>query len=180
MYNESQNMPASLKRTEARKISISEIFLLRRYKKIVSMVVIVTFLWIPALPAHAGGYLDGTPAVQESSVEISPFFVGVNRITASFSISTSGTARGMVNVFPKNSSSLDHILTTASVVSESGTAVKTWTNIKSTINADGYFIFDQSYTLQNRGNYKFVYTVKCYKNGVMIDTASGETIYKTY
>ena len=149
-------------------------------KKIVPMVVIATLLWIPAIPVHATEHANTATVAQENSVEISPFFVGVDRITASFSISLSGIARGMVNVFPKNSSSLDYILTTASVVNESGTVVKTWTNIKSTINVNEYFIFDQSYTLQNRGKYKFVYTVKCYKNGVMIDTASGETIYKTY
>ncbi|MDD4591387.1 MAG: hypothetical protein PHG06_13315 [Parabacteroides sp.] len=150
------------------------------YKKIVSMVVIAMILWIPALPVHAAGYMDGAQAEQESSAGITPFFVGVDIIMASFSISPSGVARGMVNVIPKNASSLDYILTTASVVNASGTAVKTWTNIKSTINVDDYFIFDQSYTLQKRDKYKFVYTVKCYKNGTMIDTASGETIYKTY
>lgn len=150
------------------------------YKKIISVVIILMFLWVPAIPSYATNCLDGTPTEQENNVEISPFFVGVNRITASFSISVSGTARGMVNVFPKNSGSLDYILTTANIVNASGTAVKTWLNIKSTINHNGYFIFDRSYTLQNQGNYKFIYTVKCYKNGLMIDTAGGETVYEIF
>lgn len=150
------------------------------YKKIVSMAIIAMVLWTPVLPIHAAGYGDGAQSEQKSIAGITPFFVGVDVIMASFSISSSGVARGVLSVFPKKTSSLDYILTTASIVNASGTAVKTWTNIKSTINADDYFIFDQSYTLSQRGKYKFAYTVKCYKNGVMVDTASGETIYKTY
>jgi hypothetical protein len=149
-------------------------------KKLVSMIVMVTFILTPAVSVHAMNYSDTLPAVQANNAVISPMFVGVNRITASLSISSSGTARGMVNVFPKNSSSLDYILTTASLVNSSGTKVKTWTNVKSTINSNGYFIFDQSYTVQNRGQYKLVYTVKCYKSGSVVDTASSETAYQTY
>lgn len=58
--------------------------------------------------------------------------------------------------------------------------VKTWTNVKSTINSNGYFIFDQSYTVQSRGQYKLIYSVKCYKSGAVIDTASSETAYQVY
>lgn len=149
-------------------------------KKIVSMIVMATFLLTPIVSAHAASYSDSLPVVQVNNAAISPMFVGVNRITASLSISSSGTARGMVNVFPKTSSSLDYILTTVSLVNSSGTKVKTWTNVKSTINSNGYFIFDQSYTVQTRGQYKLVYTVNCYKSGTMTDTASSETAYQTY
>ena len=148
-------------------------------KKVMSMIVIAMFLLTPTVSVHAAVSSVPPPVIQVSNAEITPFFVGVNRITASLSIST-GTARGMVNVFPKNSSSLDYILTTASLINSSGSKVKTWTNVKSTINGNGYFIFDQSYTLQSRGQYKLVYTVNCYKNGVIIDTASSETVYQTY
>ena len=149
-------------------------------KKLVSMIVMAAFILTPTTSVYAADYSDSLPAVQASNAEISPFFVGVNRITASLSISSSGTARGMVNVFPKTSSSLDYILTTASLVNSSGTKVKTWTSVKSTMNSNGYFIFDQSYTVHNRGQYKLVYTVNCYKGGAVIDTASSETAYQTY
>lgn len=149
-------------------------------KKIVSMIVIAAVLLVPAGSVHAAEYTYSIPVEQANNSEISPFFVGVNRITASLSISSSGTARGMVNVFPKNSSSLDYILTTASLVNSSGTKVKTWTRVKSTINDNGYFIFDKSYTVQNRGQYKLIYTVDCYKDGSVIDTASSETPYQTF
>lgn len=149
-------------------------------KKIVSMIVMAAFILIPAVCVHAAEYSDAVPATQVNNAVISPMFVGVNRITASLSISPSGTARGMVNVFPKTSSSLDYILTTASLVNSSGSKVKTWTNVKSTMNSNGYFIFDQSYIVQSRGQYKLVYTVNCYKSGAVIDTYSSETVYQTY
>lgn len=149
-------------------------------KKLVSMIVIAAFILTPAVSVHAADSSIPLPSVQASNADISPLFVGVNRITASLSISSSGTARGMVNVFPKSSSSLDYILTTASLVNSNGSKVKTWSNVKSTINGNGYFIFDQSYTIQSRGQYKLVYTVKCYKNGAVIDTVSSETTYQTY
>ena len=149
-------------------------------KKIVSMTVIAAFILVPAVSVHAADSSIPLPDVQASNAEISPLFAGVNRITASLSISASGTARGMVNVFPKTSSSLDYILTTARLVNSSGTKVKTWTSVKSTMNSNGYFIFDQSYTVHNRGQYKLVYTVNCYKGGAVIDTASSETAYQTY
>lgn len=149
-------------------------------KKIVSMIVMAAIISVPTAFVHAAEYPTALPSLQESKAVVSPMFVGVNRITASLSISTSGTARGMVNVFPKNSSSIDYILTTASLVNSSGNAVKTWTNVKSTMNSSGYFIFDQSYTVQSRGQYNMVFTVNCYKNGSVIDTVSAETATQTY
>ncbi len=149
-------------------------------KKIVSMILMAAFILTPAVSVHAADSAASLPAVQASNAEFSPLFVGVNRITASLSISSSGTARGMVNVFPKTSSSLDYILTTASLVNSSGSKVKTWSSVKSTINSNGYFIFDQSYTVQTRGQYKLVYTVNCYKSGTIVDTAGSETSYQTY
>lgn len=149
-------------------------------KKIVSMIVMAAFVLTPAASVHAADSSGSFPAVQGSNAVISPMFVGVNRITASLSISSSGVARGMVNVFPKNSTSLDYVLTTASLVNSSGSKVKTWTNIKSTMNGNGYFIFDNSYTVQSRGQYKLTYSIKCYKNGTVIDTANSETAYQAY
>lgn len=148
-------------------------------KKIV-LSVMAALILSPVSCVQAADYSEQHTVSYAGSAEISPFFVGVNRITGSLSISSSGAARGMVNVFPKNSTSLDYISTTASLVNASGTKVKTWTNVKSTMNDDGYFIFDKSYTVQSRGQYKMVYTVSCYKNGVVIDTASSETASQTY
>lgn len=149
-------------------------------KKIVSTIIVAVFMLTTVIPVHAVTNTEAFPVIQANNAVVSPFFVGVNRITASLSISSSGTARGMVNVFPKNSNSLDYVLTTASLVNSSGSKVKTWTNVKSTMNSNGYFIFDQSYTVQRGDQYKLVYSVKCYKNDVMVDTASSETAYQTY
>lgn len=150
------------------------------FKKIVAMMVMVAFISAPVCSVYAAEYPSSLSGTQANDTVISPKFVGVNRVTASLSISSSGTAKGMINVFPKSSSSIDYILTTASLVNSSGSKVKTWTNIKSTINSNGYFILDKSYTLQSRGQYKLTYTVNCYKNGAVTDTASSETGYQTY
>ena len=89
-------------------------------KKIVSMIVIAAFLLVPTVSVHAADSSISLPAVQASTAEISPMFVDVNRITASLSISSSGTARGMVNVFLRIPVLWDYILTTASLVNPNG------------------------------------------------------------
>ncbi|MGI5927842.1 MAG: hypothetical protein ACOX8A_11830 [Thermacetogeniaceae bacterium] len=149
-------------------------------RKIVSIFIIAILLCLSSIPVCANELGNIATTTQENNFGVSPLFVGVDRIVGIISISPSGIAQVSVSAFPKTSTSLDYILTTASIVNGNGTAVKTWTNVKSTKNAAGYFLFNQSYALQSRGKYKLVYTVKCYKDGVMIDTASSETGYDTY
>ena len=110
---------------------------------------------------------------------ITPQFAGIS--TALVSISFSGSkATATVYVTPKSSTSIDYMTVKASVMkSGSSTAVKSWSQtIQPTSN--NTFYFSESTSVSSRGTYYVKATIKCYKNGSVIDTLNAESDTATY
>ena len=104
---------------------------------------------------------------------ISPRYAAVNDVRATFTIDSSGQSTSLVTVTPKNSSSIDYISVTASIVRKStGAAVKTWRNVRvDEPSYIGQFVFAENFQLSSRGTYYLqVTSIKVYKNGSLVET----------
>lgn len=101
---------------------------------------------------------------------ITPYYIVTQNTVESFSINTSGVASMTARLSPRVESDVDQVKITLTIKSSDGTNVynKTfgaaWSDLY-----DAYRV-NKTYQLQNKGNYTFNVTYKCYKNTTLIET----------
>jgi len=97
-----------------------------------------------------------------------------------FSIDSDGMATMEGTIKPKTSTVIDEVKVTFTIDKLSGSNVynKTW-NASWSVLFGGYKE-EQEYQLPRKGAYILHTTFKCYKNGKLIETISGNDVTKTY
>lgn len=127
--------------------------------------------------------LFGALGIAEAA-EIAPLYAVVNDAKILLSISKDGTAEAYISVMPKNKDAIDYVSVNACIIKKStASTVKTWKNFRVEQNPNtGKFNFYETYQLTAKGTYYLdVKSVKCYKNGKIVDTIgplqSTSTVY---
>ena len=116
--------------------------------------------------------LFGALGIAEAA-EIAPLYAAVNDAKILLSISKDGTAEAYISVMPKNKDAIDYVSVNACIVKKStASTVKTWKNFRVEQNPNTRkFNFYETYQLTVKGAYYLdVKSVKCYKNGKVVDT----------
>ena len=118
------------------------------------------------------------------AAEIAPLYAAVNDAKILLSISKDGTAEAYISVMPKNKDAIDYVSVNTFIIKKStASTVKTWKNFRVEQNPNtGKFNFYETYQLTAKGTYYLdVKSVKCYKNGKIVDTIgplqSTSTVY---
>ena len=116
--------------------------------------------------------LFGALGIAEAA-EIAPLYAAVNDAKILLSIAKDGTAEAYISVMPKNKDAIDYVSVNACIMKRStASSVKTWKNLRVEQNPNtGKFNFYETYKLTAKGTYYLdVKSVKCYKNGKIVDT----------
>ena len=111
---------------------------------------------------------------------INPTYEKVNDIDVSFKIGSDGTATMKSTVKPLGSSGIDKVDVTFKISKINGTVIYNRTFQAPYNQTLKRFECLKTFDLNRRGNYRLNATVKCYKNGKLIETINCSPLSDTY
>lgn len=114
------------------------------------------------------------------AVPIKPTYEKVNDIDVSFKIGSDGTATMKSTVKPLGSSGIDKVDVTFKISKIDGTVIYNRTFQAPYNQTLKRFECLKTFDLNRRGNYRLNATVKCYKNGKLIETINCSPLSDTY
>lgn len=116
-------------------------------------------------------------ASAETGSGISPYYNVISAVDSTIGVVNGGIEYDMC-VYVGDYDDLDSAYITTTVKRSSGVTVGTYSGYMT--DKGGFFIYRNSVELRNKGVFHVEYTIKCYKNGVVVDKISETTNSVTY
>lgn len=116
----------------------------------------------------------------QEAVPIKPAYEKIDDVDISFKINTDGTAAMRSSVKPLNAINIDKVNVTFKISKIDGTVVYNRTFQAPYSQTLRRFECLKTFDLNRRGNYRLNATVKCYKNGKLIETINCSPLSDTY
>lgn len=116
----------------------------------------------------------------QEAVPIKPAYEKIDDVDISFKINTDGTAAMKSSVKPINSVDIDKVNVTFKISKIDGTVAYNRTFQAPYNQRLKKFECLKTFDLNRRGNYRLNATVKCYKNGKLIETINCSPLSDTY
>lgn len=134
-------------------------------RKILTIIAVLVLILIP-MSAYA-----------EGNEGIAPCYNVIASVDSAICVVDSGIEYDMC-VYVGSYDALDSAYITTTVKRASGVTVGTYSGYMT--NHGGFFLYENTVDLNNKGVYHVEYTIRCYKNGSVVDTVSESTINVTY
>ena len=119
-------------------------------------------------------------AAMRSDGLISSQYIGADRISTIFDISSDGEATMHGILTPKNATVIDKVVITFVIKDSSGSTVYNKTHTATWNSVYNRYEVKKAFKLNKRGNYKLQTLYSCYKNNRLIEAISGDQVTRSY